>query len=381
VSKILALLCSVLPEAGADWERLSSRAAPNVFMSPAALSAAAPGNPRLKVVHAWKPAGDGGCDQLVGLWALKKKRLLRFGPATMSGPPYDYAFVSNPVVAGDEIAATEAAAGALVDALRNDRTLPRVLRLKDLDADADSYRALAAALAKRGLPSLVLAEHMRPFATRLGGVKSSGSTRKKLRQDWNRLSALGPVDIVNETAPDRAQAAFETFLAMEAASWKGANGTALLSDAADAAFVRRLFANLCVCNEASVALLRVGGRPVAAQVLFYSAQTAYTWKTAFDAEFSRFSPGALLIDKMTEQLFASGRVEAIESCSPRNSFMAQLWSGRRRTVDLLIDLSGRRSTAFRAIVLCEQAKRRLRSLRDDLRAAQWLPDPRGRARA
>ena len=45
-----------------------------------------------------------------------------------------------------------------------------------------------------------------------------------------------------------------------------------------------------------------------------------------------FSPGALLIDKMTDTLFASG-IETIESCSPAGSFMAQLWTGRRMTVD------------------------------------------------
>src|ERR1019366_6893688 len=39
-------------------------------------------------------------------------------------------------------------------------------------------------------------------------------------------------------------AAFETFLALEKASWKGARGTALLSDSQDAAFVRRLFQSL-----------------------------------------------------------------------------------------------------------------------------------------
>ena len=42
----------------------------------------------------------------------------------------------------------------------------------------------------RGTQPLVLSEGARPFVTREFGVKRSGSTRKKLRQDWNRLSAL-----------------------------------------------------------------------------------------------------------------------------------------------------------------------------------------------
>jgi CelD/BcsL family acetyltransferase involved in cellulose biosynthesis len=148
------------------------------------------------------------------------------------------------------------------------------------------------------------------------GVKRSGSTRKKLRQDWNRLSSLGAVDVVNARSPGEVQQAFETFLALEKASWKGAQGTALLCDERDAVFVRRLIANLSAASDASVALLRIEGRAIAAQVLMYCGATAYTWKTAFDATFARYSPGALLVDKVTEQLLAAPGIEAVDSSGP-----------------------------------------------------------------
>ncbi len=150
----------------------------------------------------------------------------------------------------------------------------------------------------------MLSESARPFVTREFGVKRSGSTRKKLRQDWNRLTALGAVDVVNDRTPDGAAQAFESFLALEKASWKGAEGTALLSDPRDAAFVRRLLQNLAAQGNASVALLRVDGEAIAAQVLMYCGTTAYTWKTAFNAKYAKYSPGALLIDKITDELFA-----------------------------------------------------------------------------
>jgi len=69
--------------------------------------------------------------------------------------------------------------------------------------------------------------------------------------------------------------AFETFLALEKASWKGAQGTALLSDPADAAFVRKLLQQLAAKGDASVALLQVNGAAIAAQVLMYCGTTAY----------------------------------------------------------------------------------------------------------
>ncbi len=127
---------------------------------------------------------------------------------------------------------------------------------------------------------------------------------------------------------------------------------------------------LAAQEAASVALLRVDGRAVATQVLLYSGATAYTWKTAFDPEFARFSPGALLIDKMTDTLFASG-IEKVESCSPAGGFMAQLWSGRRMTVDLLVDVGARRSAGFLAAALHERGYAFARAQRDRLRGLSW----------
>jgi hypothetical protein len=76
--------------------------------------------------------------------------------------------------------------------------------------------------------STILSKRERPFVTREAGVKHSGSTRKKLRQDWNKLCQVGDVDIINEMDPSAARKAFGSFLALEAAGWKGANGTAIV---------------------------------------------------------------------------------------------------------------------------------------------------------
>ena len=67
----------------------------------------------------------------------------------------------------------------------------------------------------------------------------------------------------------------------------------------DAGFVRRLVSGLAEQGNASVALLRVDGVAIAAQVLMYCGTMAYTWKTAFNADYAKYSPGALLIDKIT----------------------------------------------------------------------------------
>ncbi len=357
------------PAMAAAFEALAARAAPNVFMHPAALGAvAATDFAQIYVLQAWAHAGD--TRKLVGVWALRERRIAPFWPRFLQSPPYDYAFVASPVIDPD---CAGAVLPAFFDAIARHRTLPKVLRLKLLDGDAAG--PLMAALQARRAQTLTLAEQPRPFLAGERDRKRSGSTAKKLRQDWNRLNALGMADIVIQRDAGAVCAAFEIFLQLERDSWKGASGTALLSQSEDAAFVRLFVAKMSERGGASVALLRLDGRAIAAQVLLYSGATAYTWKTAFNAEFAKVSPGALLVDKVTDALFAGG-ITQIESCATEDSFMAQLWTGRRNTVALLADVSGERSAGFALAAWGERAYASLRILRDRLRAARWLGTPR-----
>ena len=341
------------------WNALARRTAANVFLHPAALcAAAAAGFAVMHVLLAWEG------EALVGLWALRERRL-GFLPVFLAAPPYEYAFVANPVI---DPQYADTVMPAFFNAIAMARHLPNVVELKLLDGDAESFRPMMNAIGAR--PLLKVSEHTRPFLNDATERKRSGSTGKKLRQDWNRLSALGSVEVLNERAADAARDAFEIFLELESKSWKGANGTALLSKDNDAAFARRWIAALAAHGGASVALLRVDEKPIAAQVLLYSGPMAYTWKTAFDAEFAKFSPGALLIDKVSDALFASGTV-SIESCSPAGSFMEQLWTGRRATVDVLVDVGARKSLSFMLAAYGERAHTFAREFRDRLRAVSW----------
>ena len=342
------------------WDALARRAAANVFLHPAALcAAAAAGFAVMHVLLAWEG------EALVGLWALRERRF-GFLPTFLAAPPYEYAFIASPVI---DPQYADTVIPAFFAAIARARHLPKVIELKQLDGDADSFRAIMSAIG--GRPLLKVSEHTRPFLDDPAERKRSGSTGKKLRQDWNRLSALGAVDVVNDRAPDAARDAFEIFLKLESQSWKGQNGTALLSKQNDAAFARRWIAALVAHGSASVALLRIDGKPISAQVLLYSGSMAYTWKTAFDAEFAKFSPGALLIDKVSDGLFESG-IKTIESCSPAGSFMAQLWTGRRATIDMLIDVGARKSLTFRMAAFGERAYTVAREFRDRVRAVSWL---------
>jgi CelD/BcsL family acetyltransferase involved in cellulose biosynthesis len=356
-------LCSPTPDLKAAWDDLTRRASANVFMDPAALAVAdRTGFARVKVLLAWDDSA--GLRKLVGVWALRVRKIAPLWPAVLEALPYNYAFLSSPVI---DPMFVDTIIPAFLTAIRQSPLLPKVINLKSFDAEAPSFMSLMSALTEQGAVQLRLSESMRPVATPEFGVKRSGSTRKKLRQDWNRLAATGAVDIVNSRGPD-VPPAFETFLTLEAASWKGARGTALLCDAADAAFVRQMVAALAENGNASVALLRVDGQAIAAQVLMYCGTTAYTWKTAFNPDYAKYSPGTLLIDRITDELFTSAGVTAIDSCSAEGSFMAQLWSGRRKMADLVLDVGPGPSLAFWLEAARQRGYLQLRKLRDRARA-------------
>ena len=353
----------------AQWEDLTTRAPGNAFMNPVALKAAL--DTMFAVIHvllAWEEGVES--TRLVGLWTLQQRSIFPFWPALLEARPFNYAFLSTPVI---DPAFASQVIPAFFAAIRNNPALPNVVSLKEMDAESEAYAAIQKTIADEHLAHLKLTESARPSVSREAGVKTSGATRKKLRQDWNRLSALGALEVVNDRAADGARAAFEHFLDLEKRSWKGAQGTAILCDDRDALFTRRLIGDLAADGSASVALLRLDGRVIAAQVLMYCGTTAYTWKIAFDAEFAKYSPGVLLVDKMTEQLFAATDVQAIDSWSAEGSFMAQIWTGRKTMVDMVVDVGSTRSLVFGMEAARQYGYERLRDLRDRLRSTSLIP--------
>ncbi|MBN9015405.1 MAG: GNAT family N-acetyltransferase [Rhizobiales bacterium] len=368
-------ICSPSSDVAAAWADLAGRAASNVFMEPTALRVAeATGFADVRMLLAWDDAATPR--RLVGLWALQVKRIASFWPSVLDSRPFNYAFLSTPVI---DPAYVDDVMPAMLAAVQHDPELPKVLHLHSFEQETPCFAALQRELTKQGGAQRILDETNRPYATRDEGVKKSGSTRKKLRQDWNRLSALGAVDVVNDRTPVRVREAFEAFLKLEQASWKGARGTALLCDDADASFVRELVAKLSAEGRASVALLRVDGKAIATQVVMYSGRTAYTWKTAFDAEYARYSPGMLLVDKVTDQLFADPTIESIDSCSYEDGFMAKLWTARRKMVEMLVHVGPGTSAAF----ALEQARllgyHEAKRIRNQWRARRAATPPQAKA--
>lgn len=367
---ISVAICRPGPALIGPWNELAARFDANPFMHPAALSAATEvAFAEIRVLLAW----DATVTPLrpVGFWALQVRHDQLLMPAFLETLPYDYAFTSNVLI---DPARADEVMTAFFDALRREEQLPKTIRLKSFESDPVVYPAMLRQVARTGRHREFF-RFDRPLVDRSSGTKNySKRTRKNVRRVWNRISETGTVEIVEFRTPAEAEAAFETFLALEAASWKGERGTALVCDAGDTRFVRRLFKNLVAQDMASVALLRLDGADIAAQVVFYSGKSAYTWKTAFDAAFAQFSPGILLMSKFVESLLESGRTATIDSCSTADGFLGRLWTGRKTMVDALIDVGPRTSISFEAEAALHQGFEQIGRVRDRLRRALKRPD-------
>ncbi|HWT32090.1 MAG TPA: GNAT family N-acetyltransferase [Propylenella sp.] len=301
------------------------------------------------VVLAWLRSVDGA--RLIGASAFSagKSRIGLSTPVLTAPLTAALAFLGTPMVDAEFI---PEALRAMLDAIARDPKLPKSVVLLDV-SDGPVIAGLLAVLAASGKSPVILDRRQRPkLSAEVDGEAYfkqtiSAGSRKKLRQHRRRLAQHGPVETVAHRGLQDACAAFERFLALEAAGWKGRSGTAILCDDVHADIARDFFARMAAEDRGWVEALHVGGRMISAQVLLRSGRAAFTWKIAYDESFADYSPGVLLIEDCSAKLLADPTIEFTDSCSHGEvGFMAELWRERRETVDLMFDVARSRSVSF-----------------------------------
>ena len=131
----------------------------------------------------------------------------------------------------------------------------------------------------------------------------------------------------------------EEFLLLEASGWKGKKRTAMLSDRLRAAFAREAVNNLAEIDAARIHTIDIDGRAIASMIVLMMNGEAYTWKTAFDEEFSRFSPGKLLLAQLTDWHLDDANITRTDSCAiPDHPIMSRFWKEREAMGTLIIGL-------------------------------------------
>ena len=350
----------------AAWTDLVARAdSPNVFMDPALVCAAAEAEPHggHHALLAWKLID--GRRQLVGVWGFGVGYAPRSAlPVRMlTIPRQRHGHLATPVVDRDCLDET---LDAMLDCIAAHPALPKIAALDMMGADGPTYDALIRVLARRGSIPFVFERSCRPkLASGLDGKayleKSlSGSTRKKLRQHRRRLSEKCALTSAVVSEPQAVRDALEEFLALEASGWKGGQGTALLSEKTDAAFMRGAVGALADQGCASIHSLILDGEPISMQIVARAGAAAFTWKTTYDEAFGDFSPGALLLEDYTAAFLADKTIAFVDSCSFDDSGFMSAWAERQAIADLWIDARRGGSLAFRVLSRVQKSYRDMR---------------------
>jgi CelD/BcsL family acetyltransferase involved in cellulose biosynthesis len=191
--------------------------------------------------------------------------------------------------------------------------------------------------------------------------------RKEIGRLQSRLAEIGPVATRRLSATDDLDEWIDTFLALEQSGWKGRAGSALACQPHTARFFRDALHGAHANGQLEMLRLTVDDRTIGILVNFLKPPGSFSFKTAFDEEFSRYSPG-VLIQLANLDILARDDIAWMDSCAaPGHPMIDSLWGERRAIVRVTLPLGGWRShTLFHAARALERAAAALRSRRQPL---------------
>ncbi len=249
---------------------------------------------------------------------------------------------------------------ALLDWADRNAQAALFLHLPQLPSDGPSYAALQRVLREEGRVAGIVRVEERAML-RSGhspgdyvAAAMSGKKRKELRRQRKRLSELGNLRFIRQSDSGALGGWITQFLQLEQAGWKGAAGSALMSSSDTADLFRHALSGAAEYGRLERLSLELDGRPVAMLANFIAAPGVFSYKTAFDEEFARFSPG-MLLQMENMDLLKRQDMQWADSCAAANHPMIErIWREKRRMVDVNVGIGGKlRRSLFRGMLRME----------------------------
>ena len=182
----------------------------------------------------------------------------------------------------------------------------------------------------------------------------SSRRRSDFRRAFRRAEQLGPITAeILSPRPEEVAGLLETAYAIEAKSWKGSEGTALIHDQVRGQFMRRFAEWASRAGILRIALLRNGDNYAAMQIAAEHNRAFWLLKIGFDPEFASCSPGNLLLAESLRYSAQQGlsSLEFLGTVEP----WTQVWTDHERKCVSLryypFNLGGALALAVEAIVL------------------------------
>lgn len=328
------------------WDALcDAAAAPNIFARPHMV---------LPAAQALGDAAGGGNgldfltirsgDTLLGI--LPVTRMARFGRLPIpvwADWLHPNSFLSPIVIrAGAEIPFWQTVIAALTR-----RGGGRFLHLQAIPEQGAAAQALVEAARIARLPHAIESRHQRAFCAEPGAAGAYWDAnvrpkkRKELRRQWNRLGEMGTLE--TRILPDGQSPAdwIDEFLHLEASGWKGRGGSAIASAPGTRDFFTQAITQSAARGAALLTSLTIDERAIAMLATLRDGDGAFSFKTAFDEDYARFSPGVLLQRESLNRLANVDGLRWVDSCAAEHHPMIDsLWAERRTICTIACALPG-----------------------------------------
>ncbi len=344
------------PAAIAQWNAVSEQASePNPFFESWYLLPALRALDTAHTVRLLTLEIDG---KLAGLIPLARElRYYRWPIPHWRGWVHPNCFLGTPLVAQG---AESAFWRALLDWADSNAGIALFLHLGPMPLDGPMCRALDEVLgAQSRLAGVVHREDRALLASELSpqdywAQALSGKKRKELRRQSTRLTELGEVRIERATDTQGLEQWLDQFLTLEASGWKGKAGSALASHSATTALFRESLSGAAALGRLERLQLTLDAKPIAMLASFLTPPGAFSYKTAFDEAYARFSPGVLLQRENLEVL-TRPEIAWTDSCAAADHPMIDhLWRERRTVGHLSIAIgSAPRRALFARLLRAE----------------------------
>lgn len=140
--------------------------------------------------------------------------------------------------------------------------------------------------------------------------------RRELRRRERMMDRDGKVEYLRARGFPELQEAFEDFLRIEAAGWKGQEETAVQNkDAKVGEFYRQFIRRFAAMGQCEIYCLRLDGRTIAVQLAATAGDTCYLMKIAHDEEYRRYSPGHQVVQQVLRDYALREDMSTVNLCS------------------------------------------------------------------
>lgn len=329
-----------------ELEFLTNRAMEaNIFFSARLLAPAMPRIDDKQVRFALIRDEDGDRSRMRLLMPFTvEKPGFSMGPAIMRAWANPFGPLGTPLVDAEGAAET---LDNLLEAFGDPNArLPSLLVLPDVRLNGRFAQLIRAVAVSRDLPVTVTDRMQRPMLDSEEPAETylkdaiSPHHYREMRRQWRQLAAKGQLEYKVARQPEEVRLKMEEFLALEGKGWKGRKRSALINDRYRSAFAREAITNLAEIDAVRIHTVEFEGKAIASLIVFLMAGEAFTWKTAYDEDFYRHSPGKLLMVKLTEWHLDDANILRSDSCAvPDHPIMSRFWKQREEMGTLVIGLA------------------------------------------